>query len=112
MKTTVEIDDRLLRESRKRAIDEGRSFRAVLNDALREYVGAPSVRPHRERQSGNDTGDGSQSADSFRKDVAAAEFWMMVSDRSRWDELFGGSAPGSWARSVRVVDGGSESDQT
>ena len=47
---------------------------------------------------------------TFHIGFAAAEFWMMVNDRSRWDELIGGSTPGSWARSAQVSDGGSESD--
>ena len=38
MKTTVELDDKLLRDAKKRAIDEGISLRALLEDALRERL--------------------------------------------------------------------------
>ena len=38
MKTTVELDDELLRDAKKRAIDEGISLRALLEDALRERL--------------------------------------------------------------------------
>lgn len=38
MRTTVNIDDALLAEAKERAIREGRSVGAVINDALREYM--------------------------------------------------------------------------
>ncbi|MFW5921651.1 MAG: DUF2191 domain-containing protein [Polyangiales bacterium] len=40
MRTTVDIDDRLLREAKKRAADEERTFGSMLQDALRQYLAA------------------------------------------------------------------------
>ena len=40
MKTTVEIDDDLLKAAKKAAIDEGVTFRELLEDALRHRLEA------------------------------------------------------------------------
>ena len=40
VKTTVDLEAGLFKSARKLAIDQGRPFRAVLNDALRAYLGA------------------------------------------------------------------------
>ena len=40
VKTTVDLEAGLFKTARKLAIDQGRPFRAVLNDALRAYLGA------------------------------------------------------------------------
>ena len=39
VKTTVDLEAGLFKSARKLAIDQGRPFRAVLNDALRAYLG-------------------------------------------------------------------------
>jgi hypothetical protein len=88
MKTTVDLDAALFKTARKRAIDEHRPFRAVLNDALRAYLGTdghlatPRPAPRRRRTR-------SQTAATGDANVAEAGFWAIVNDRSRWDELFG-----------------------
>ena len=92
MKTTVDIDTALYKTARKRAVDEGRPFRAVLNDALRAFLAMPPPRPAAKRPSRSRraaTGPRlSQPADGGHA-VTQAEFWAIVNDRSRWDELFG-----------------------
>ena len=88
MKTTVDLEAGLFKTARKRAIDEHRPFRAVLNDALRAYLGsagevaAPRPTPQRRRA-------GAPAAATGNAGVPEAEFWAIVNDRSRWDELFG-----------------------
>lgn len=88
MKTTVDLEAGLFKTARKRAIDEHRPFRAVLNDALRAYLGAadeaaaPRPAPRRSRA-------GNRTAATVNGSAPAAEFWAIVNDRSRWDELFG-----------------------
>jgi plasmid stability protein len=42
-RTTIDIDDRILRELKKRAAEEGRTLRAVANDLLK---GALHTRTH------------------------------------------------------------------
>jgi Arc/MetJ family transcription regulator len=88
VKTTVDIDDDLFKTARKRAIDEGRPFRAVLNDALRAHLGAPGVATPEVRRSAGRRGSPGHTAAPRRTRAAAAEFWAIVNDRSRWDELF------------------------
>ena len=39
MRTTVEIADRLFREAKRRAAEQGTSLRQVIEDALRLYLG-------------------------------------------------------------------------
>lgn len=41
MKTTVDIADSLLRRLRRRAADEGTTLKALLTEAIRNYLGAP-----------------------------------------------------------------------
>ncbi len=88
MKTTVDLEAGLFKTARKRAIDEHRPFRAVLNDALRAYLGATdevaAPRPAPRRRPG-----GAPAAAPGHAGVPEAEFWAIVNDRSRWDELFG-----------------------
>lgn len=48
MKTTIDIDDRLFREARIRAINTDRSFRAVVEAALRAYL-ADTIEPADDR---------------------------------------------------------------
>ena len=41
MRTTLDINDELLREVKRRAADEGTSLRAVIEGALRAQIGRP-----------------------------------------------------------------------
>ena len=43
MRTTVDLNDELLRQAKKRAADEGRPLREILEDALRVLL---QTRPH------------------------------------------------------------------
>jgi hypothetical protein len=43
MRTTVHLNDGLLRAAKRRAADEGRTLRAVLEEALRSYLGRSGV---------------------------------------------------------------------
>lgn len=48
MRTTVRLDDRLLREAKQYAAHHGRTLTAVLEDALRLFLSrAPERRPRR-----------------------------------------------------------------
>jgi hypothetical protein len=40
MRTTVDINEELLREAKKRAAEEGRPLRAIIEDALRAMIQA------------------------------------------------------------------------
>jgi hypothetical protein len=44
MRTTVRFNDELLRAARRRAADEGTTLTAVLERALRAYLGGPAPR--------------------------------------------------------------------
>ena len=46
MRTTIEINDRLLRDAEKRAVEEGTTLGAIVDRALRDLLGvtAPSYR--------------------------------------------------------------------
>ena len=101
VKTTVDLEAGLFKSARKLAIDQGRPFRAVLNDALRAYLGAgdagtaPALGPRRRRRPAPPgaaatpaSGIVTPAADA-RPLSSDAEFWAIVNDRSRWDELFG-----------------------
>jgi len=51
MRTTLRLDDALLREAKRYAIDSGRTLTAVVEDALREVLSRrtkapPGKRPH------------------------------------------------------------------
>ena len=96
VKTTVDLEAGLFKTARKLAIDQGRPFRAVLNDALRAYLHADAAgtapRPNRRRRQAP-TGAAAESrvaqpAGGGRA-VTQAEFWAIVNNRSRWDEIFG-----------------------
>ena len=90
VKTTVDLEAGLFKTARKLAIDQGRPFRAVLNDALRAYLGtgaagaAPGRTPKR-RQAPTRAAAAASSGTA----TPEAEFWAIVNDRSRWDEMFG-----------------------
>ena len=89
VKTTVDLEAGLFKTARKLAIDQGRPFRAVLNDALRAYLGtgaagaAPGRTPKR-RQAPTRPAAAASSGTA----TPEAEYWAIVNDRSRWDELF------------------------
>ena len=90
VKTTVDLEAGLFKSARKLAIDQGRPFRAVLNDALRAYLGTDEAdaasRPTRRRRQ---TPTGEAATPASGTTAPDAEFWAIVNDRSRWDELFG-----------------------
>ena len=44
MRTTVQIDDRLLREAKRYAVQHGRTFTSVLEDSVRQFLGNPAPR--------------------------------------------------------------------
>ena len=44
MRTTVRLDDHLLKQAKKRAADSGKTLTSVLEDALRESFARRSVR--------------------------------------------------------------------
>jgi len=89
VKTTVDLEEGLFKTARKRAIDEGRSFRAVLNDALRAYLGRGAIgAAPRARRKRRHTPDRAAASGNGATPVPEAEFWAVVNDRSRWDELF------------------------
>jgi hypothetical protein len=90
VKTTVDLETGLFKTARKRAIDEGRSFRAVLNDALRAYLDAgPGRTPPGRTRRRRHAPAGAAAAGATGTATPEAEFWAVVSDRSRWDEMFG-----------------------
>ena len=89
VKTTVDLEAALFKSARKLAIDQGRPFRAVLNDALRAYLGGSAtgtaqVPTRRQRRAPA----GTAPAPAATPLSTEAEFWAIVNDRSRWDELF------------------------
>ncbi|MCP9881762.1 hypothetical protein KBY65_04615 [Cyanobium sp. Alchichica 3B3-8F6] len=43
MRTTLTIDDRLLRQLRQKALDSGRPFKQVVNEVLQAGLNAPPV---------------------------------------------------------------------
>jgi hypothetical protein len=45
MRTTLDLEDGLLRRARRKAAEEGRTLTAVIEDALRALLGRPA-RPH------------------------------------------------------------------
>jgi hypothetical protein len=51
MRTTLVLDDHLVRKLKKRAADEGRTLTAVIEEALRQYLAPPrpSGRPFKLR---------------------------------------------------------------
>jgi len=49
MRTTVRLDEELLREAKQVAASSGRSLTAVIEEALRESLGRRKIRPARRR---------------------------------------------------------------
>jgi predicted transcriptional regulator len=49
MRTTIELNDELLRRVKRRAADEGTSVRAIVERALREHLGRAPLRTRRYR---------------------------------------------------------------
>jgi Arc/MetJ family transcription regulator len=45
MRTTVDLNDRLFREAKRRAAEQGTTLRQVIEDALRRYLGRPRRGP-------------------------------------------------------------------
>jgi putative antitoxin of VapBC-like toxin-antitoxin system len=43
MRTTLDVEDRLLRDAKRRAVEDGRTLTAVIEAALRQYL-APTPR--------------------------------------------------------------------
>jgi hypothetical protein len=87
VKTTVDLEAGLFKTARKLAIDQGRPFRAVLNDALRAYLDAGAAAPGRTRTRRRPPTRAAATA-SGEAATPEAEYWAIVNDRSRWDELF------------------------
>jgi hypothetical protein len=46
MRTTLTIDDALLRQLRQKALDSGKPFKQVVNEALRAGLNSPAVAKH------------------------------------------------------------------
>jgi hypothetical protein len=46
-RTTLTIDDQLLRELKKKASEEGRTLQAVANDLLRRSLSNPPTKPYK-----------------------------------------------------------------
>jgi hypothetical protein len=44
MRTTLNLDDRLMRDAKKRAAEEGETLTRILEKALRAYLRPPTVR--------------------------------------------------------------------
>lgn len=74
MKTTVEIPDELLKAARKTAIDEGISFRELLEDALQHRLVL-----HRSQVAARAWGG----PDSSREDLYASDSWKVLDDIER-----------------------------
>jgi hypothetical protein len=51
-RTTLRIDDQLLREIKKKAVEEGRTLQPVTNDVLRRGLTTARQRPYRLRLRG------------------------------------------------------------
>jgi hypothetical protein len=49
MRTTIRLDEQLLREAKRLALDTGRTLTAVIEDALRESLARRRATPGRER---------------------------------------------------------------
>jgi hypothetical protein len=46
-RTTLVIDEGLLRQIKRKAADEGRTFQAVANELLRQALAKPAAKPYR-----------------------------------------------------------------
>lgn len=49
MRTTVRLDEQLMREAKALAIDEGTTFTALIEDSLRERIARSKAQPQKER---------------------------------------------------------------
>lgn len=88
VKTTVDLEAALFKSARKLAIDQGRPFRAVLNDALRAYLRVDAAAEPSSKRRQRQPPAGGTPAAAAGAPSPEAEFWAVVNDRSRWDELF------------------------
>jgi hypothetical protein len=43
MRTTVDLNDRLFRQAKRRAVEQGTTLRRVIEDALRSYLAGPKA---------------------------------------------------------------------
>jgi hypothetical protein len=46
VRTTLDLEDRLLRDAKRRAANDGRTLTAIIEDALRQYL-APPAQPRK-----------------------------------------------------------------
>lgn len=49
-RTTIQIEEELLKEAKKRAIDEAKTLRELIKEALEEKLGKPKKRAKRKRK--------------------------------------------------------------
>jgi putative antitoxin of VapBC-like toxin-antitoxin system len=49
MRTTLELDDQLVRMAKKRAVEEGKTLTALIQEALRHHLSPPPVTRRRFR---------------------------------------------------------------
>lgn len=49
MRTTVRLNDQLMREAKALAVEEGTTFTALIEDSLRERISRSKYQPDRER---------------------------------------------------------------
>ena len=75
MKTTVEIDDELLKAAKKAAIDEGASLRELIEDGLRHRL---ALHRANERVRGWCT-----PGNTSREDLYASDAWKLLADLER-----------------------------
>ncbi|GMV84430.1 MAG: hypothetical protein AMXMBFR80_02880 [Dehalococcoidia bacterium] len=75
MKTTVDIDDELLKAAKKAAIDEGITLREFLEDALRHRLAL-----HRANERVRDWGTPGRAE---RGDLYASDAWKVLDDIER-----------------------------
>jgi hypothetical protein len=75
MKTTVEIDDELLKAAKKAAIDEGVTLRELIEDGLRHRL---ALHRANERVRGWGT-----PGNASREDLYASDAWKLLDDLER-----------------------------
>jgi hypothetical protein len=75
MKTTVEIDDELLKAAKKAAIDEGVTLRELVEDGLRHRLAL-----HRANERVRGWG---KPGDASREDLYASDAWKLLDDLER-----------------------------
>lgn len=49
IRTTVRIEERIFKDARKKAIDEGLPFAKVVNQALKQYLQIPKNKPKKQK---------------------------------------------------------------